>query len=194
MKLFKDKKIIKIAKGFTIIETLVAVSILMISIVGPLTISHKGLLAALYARDNIIGSYLAQDLLEYVKNVRDNNKLQGRGWLNIIDVCTGATARDVCNADTLGGDSFGNIEDPGYGMEISTCDKSDRISCSLSHGSTGYYPDNTNQSPTQFKRYFYIIKNPSNDDEATLYVTVEWQNGTINNNITYKTEIFDVAL
>jgi Tfp pilus assembly protein PilV len=55
-------------KGFTIVETLVAVTILMISIAGPLTVANKGLLAAINAKDQMIASYLAQDAMEYVKN------------------------------------------------------------------------------------------------------------------------------
>lgn len=60
-------------KGFTIVETLVAITILMISIAGPLTIAQKSLTAANQAKDQVTASYLAQDLMEYIKNARDNN-------------------------------------------------------------------------------------------------------------------------
>lgn len=65
-------KDLKNQKGFTIIETLVAITILMISIAGPLTIAQKSLMAAIYAKDQVIASYLAQDLMEDIKNNRDN--------------------------------------------------------------------------------------------------------------------------
>jgi prepilin-type N-terminal cleavage/methylation domain-containing protein len=62
-------------QGFTIIETLVAITILLISIAGPLTIAQKSLTAATLAKDQVIASYLAQDLMEYIKNTRDNNPI-----------------------------------------------------------------------------------------------------------------------
>ena len=60
-------------KGFTLVETLVAISILMIAIVGPMTIAQNGLSSSIYAREQFIAQFLAQDALEYVRNVRDNN-------------------------------------------------------------------------------------------------------------------------
>lgn len=63
---FKNKR------GFTIIETLVAVTILMISIVGPLTIAQKSLMASIYARDQVTASFLAQDIIEKIKNDKSN--------------------------------------------------------------------------------------------------------------------------
>src|SRR3989344_8702148 len=92
-------------KGFTIIETLVAVAILMISIAGPLTIAHKGLLAAVYAHDNVTASYLAQDAMEYIKNVKDYNILRSTEtsppgfWLSgLVGVCTSSNS---CRIDTI---------------------------------------------------------------------------------------------
>lgn len=63
---------LKNKKGFTIIETLVAVTILMISIVGPLTIAQKSLMASIYARDQVTASFLAQDIIEKIKNDKSN--------------------------------------------------------------------------------------------------------------------------
>lgn len=73
-------------KGFTIIETLVAITILMISIAGPLTIAQKSLMAASYAKDQVIASFLAQDLMEKIKNDRDVNIATfGAAWIANIN-------------------------------------------------------------------------------------------------------------
>ena len=44
------------SSGFTLIETLVAIAILMIAIAGPLTVAEKGLTATYYSRNQLIGS------------------------------------------------------------------------------------------------------------------------------------------
>jgi len=62
-------------QGFTLVETLVAITILLIAIAGPLTIASKGLNGAYYARDQITAYYLAQEGIEYIRNVRDTNSL-----------------------------------------------------------------------------------------------------------------------
>lgn len=170
MKIFDTQK----NNGFTIIETLVAVAILMISIAGPLTIAHKGLLTAIQTKDQVTASYLAQDAMEYVKNLRDNNKMAipPRPWLTGIRTCDSKDNR--CSVDTLNG-SIGN-----------SCGD-----CKLRKDDTIGYQHSSGAN-TQFSRYFYITPNLTNPAEATLVVEVEWKSGTINNLVSYKSEIFDV--
>ncbi len=63
-------------KGFTIIETLVAISILAIALTGPLSIISQALRNSFYARDQVTAFYLAQEAIEYLRNQRDNNALK----------------------------------------------------------------------------------------------------------------------
>ena len=175
-------------KGFTIIETLVAIAILMISIAGPLTIAHKGLLAATYAHDTVTASYLAQDATEYVKNVRDNNILLRsnltNGWLYGMTNCLYSTP---CSVNTLSGT-------PTTPTGISSCSGS---SCLLSVSSNGYKPFSSGEVPTQFTRFFYLgdsqnnLTNVNNPNETKLTVIVSWNNGTVNNVVSYENEIFN---
>ena len=62
--------------GFTLIETLVAVSLLSVAIVAPMSLTTKSLAAAYYARDQIVAFHLAQEAVETVRHFRDNNILQ----------------------------------------------------------------------------------------------------------------------
>lgn len=72
--------------GFTIIETLVAVLILATALAGPLTIASRSLNAALIAKDQVAAYYLAEDAVEYVRFVRDSNKLSNNAdWLAGLD-------------------------------------------------------------------------------------------------------------
>lgn len=61
--------------GFTLIETLVAVSLLSIAIIAPMTLASQSLSGAYYARDEITAFNLAQEGLEAVRAVRDGQIL-----------------------------------------------------------------------------------------------------------------------
>lgn len=90
--------------GFTLIETLVAVLILASAIAGPLTIASKGLTAANVAKSQTTAQFLAQDALEYVRFVRDSNRLAGNSdWLARLRVggCVSADGSAACVVDTL---------------------------------------------------------------------------------------------
>lgn len=73
-------------RGFTLIETFVAISVLLVSLAGPLSIAAKSLQSAYYSRDEIAASYLAQEAIEYVRAIRDQNYLAGNpDWLAGLD-------------------------------------------------------------------------------------------------------------
>jgi prepilin-type N-terminal cleavage/methylation domain-containing protein len=62
-------------RGFTLVETLVAVTILLVVITGPMTIASNGMKNAYYAGDQTTAVYLAQEAIEAVQRLRDNNAL-----------------------------------------------------------------------------------------------------------------------
>src|SRR4051812_30812476 len=73
-----ETKIFKAAKnerGFTLIETLVAIALLTIAIVAPMTLTTQSLAGAYYARDQVTAFFLAQEAIESVRSIRDNNVL-----------------------------------------------------------------------------------------------------------------------
>jgi len=65
------------SRGFTILETLVAISILILAITAPLAIIAQALRSSYYARDQITAYYLAQEAVEFLRNKRDFVGLQG---------------------------------------------------------------------------------------------------------------------
>jgi prepilin-type N-terminal cleavage/methylation domain-containing protein len=68
-------------RGFTLIETMVAISLLTIAIVTPMSLASQSLSTAYYARDQIAAFHFAQEAIEAVRSVRDghilNNALTG---------------------------------------------------------------------------------------------------------------------
>ncbi|MBI4093675.1 prepilin-type N-terminal cleavage/methylation domain-containing protein [Candidatus Kaiserbacteria bacterium] len=66
---------LNLSRGFTLVETLVAVTILTVAIVAPMALTAKSLAAAYYARDQIVAFHLAQEAIEAIRHRRDNNIL-----------------------------------------------------------------------------------------------------------------------
>lgn len=62
-------------KGFTLIETMVAITILTLAMAGPLFTAGRAIIATQTARDQLIALYLAQEGIEYVRAMRDNEYL-----------------------------------------------------------------------------------------------------------------------
>lgn len=74
--------------GFTLVETLIAITVLLIAIVAPMTLAQEGILAARLAEDQIVAFYMAQEGVELVRNIRDENKYDGNPMLaSPLDVC-----------------------------------------------------------------------------------------------------------
>lgn len=94
-------------KGFTLIETLVAVSILTLSIAGPLFTANSVIVAAENARNQLTASHLAQEGIEYVRWMRDNEYLAAyqvspttastASWTEFL---TGATPSSIAQCRT----------------------------------------------------------------------------------------------
>lgn len=62
-------------KGFTLIETLVAIAILTLAVAGPLLVASRALVSAQIAQEQLAASYLAQEGIEYVRMMRDDEYL-----------------------------------------------------------------------------------------------------------------------
>ena len=66
-------------KAFTLVETLVAISIFTVSILGLISIFASGISNTGYAKKKMVASYLAQEGIEYARNMRDNAVLYPGG-------------------------------------------------------------------------------------------------------------------
>jgi prepilin-type N-terminal cleavage/methylation domain-containing protein len=169
-------------KGFTLIETLLAVAVLVLSISGPLTIAAKSLNSAVFAKDQITAFYLAQEAVEYVRNVRDANALHGRDstdstsanyWLTGLTDCINTE----CKVESTNVSASSAIT-PCLGSE-----------CTLLYDpSTGFY-GYSQGSASIFTRSVRLEK--VNDNEYRVVSTVSWQNGSVTSSFVVQENILD---
>ena len=144
-------------QGFTLLETIVAIAILALAITGPLELAARSIGMANVSKNQITAFYLAQEGMEYVKNIRDKNFLTpGSGWLDGLDSCRSASG---CYVDI-----------PNNTVNACTGD------CPvLKFDSSGSFYNYIAGSDTVFRR---IIKITSpigiNTDEAKVEVTLSW--------------------
>ena len=156
-------------EGFSLIETLVAITVLLIAVTGPLSIAHRALSDANLAKNQTIAIFLAQDAIEYLKNLRDENLLSGNDWDRTINDCNGTCIVDSA-LDTL-----------------TACSGS----CPVlrQDSATGLYGYNNNWEPTLFTRT--VTTTTVNEDEFSVSVDISWQNGTITKTISLKEHILN---
>ncbi len=114
-------------------ETLVAISLLLLAITGPMVFAQNGLRAAFQSRDQVTAFYLAQDAIEFVKNRRDHNILarDSEEWIRSFNGYDGADCA-ATDAEREGGCSFDTSTPEG-----------DIHECSLDGSETGCLGDKT---------------------------------------------------
>ena len=78
MQHFKDKKIKRglMKSGFTVIESLVAISILLLAVSGSFAAAQSSLQSSNFVKNRVTAYYLAQEGVEHIRHLRDNNGLK----------------------------------------------------------------------------------------------------------------------
>ncbi len=173
MKLFSTKN----TKGFTIIETLVAIFIITVAIGATLSAAQMGLQSSFYARDQISAFYLAEEAIEQVRSIRDTNYIatttcpwltggdESDGCLNIPVECiqpVGDNTPRNCSVDVVTDISA---------VGITPCSGS---SCTLKLDSANGYNHVTGTN-SNYSRHINIKL--VSDTEAEVVATVTWSSG-----------------
>jgi len=84
--------------GFTLIESIVAITILVGAIFGPLTLISRGIYSTREVKDKLIAANLGQEGIEIIRAFRDSNILAGcktssgaSDWRALVDASPGCT-------------------------------------------------------------------------------------------------------
>lgn len=158
---------VKNKAGFSLLEALVSISILITAFVGILTLASRSIGSASLAKNQIIAFNLAEEAVELVRYVRDSNSIQGLSWL-IADPDSGETFYDLCQDPD--GCLINILLDPPY-REITRCPgECQPIKYNPTTGRYGYSDGND----TIFRRTVTITPLPSGY-EAKIEVKMDWQ-------------------
>jgi prepilin-type N-terminal cleavage/methylation domain-containing protein len=165
--------------GFTLVETLVAIAILLIAVVEPLSIVSGSVATANLAKDQVSAYYLAQEGVELVRNVRDTNILQAapRAWLYGLSNCM-AGAGNYCQFDkNIDPDNPSTITlcQDNLGSPCKTFSKIPDVSTDNSTYEFGYGSGGT---ATTFKRKVTVTEVVANI-EAEISVEIDWRTGSL---------------
>jgi prepilin-type N-terminal cleavage/methylation domain-containing protein len=164
-------------RGFTLVEAMVAISILSMAVTGPLVIAQKGIGSAIYARDQITAFYLAQEAVEYVRNVRDSNRIAGTPWLSQFASCKedgSSPSTKKCRIDA-GYVDFLNPNGDVNTNAISLCSSGVCQPLLLNTGTNLYgYGSGGDWKPTIFTRTISIDDRVSPEKETIVTVTISW--------------------
>jgi prepilin-type N-terminal cleavage/methylation domain-containing protein len=180
---------INLNKGFTVVETLVAILVLSITIAGPLSIAFSGLRGAQLSKDEVTASYLAQEGIEYVRAMRDQDYIDGgtTAWATFLTSCVVGPSAFGCWIDTLDfahgtcTNAACTTQNP---VEFNTAGTRAGL---YEHGSTGTFID------TRFTRIVTAavqdIASGSDTDEYLITSTVSWKTGTIDRSVVIRETI-----
>ena len=165
--------------GFSILEVMSAIFILSVGMGGALSLMNQTLSAASVVKQRVTASYLAQEGIEIVRNIRDTNWLQSRGdpskspWDDGLDdgSCSSPTPcqLEVDYKTTTFFDTtyFEKCIDSG-----SNC-KSYTTGTFLNIDTDGFYGYEVSDAQTKFKRKITIDKPQADKIEVTVEVIWE---------------------
>jgi len=184
--------------GFTLIETLVAITILTLAISGPLFTANRAIVAAENARDQLTALYLAQEGVEYVRMMRDNSYLAAYrdesgtdvsiiAWDNFINGLSGSSsvrqcrAPKFCTLDPVQGSISPLASCPGDSqrqqcrtLSLTGCEKKNgKLSCIGKNAYTQQEPSGSVE--TSYRRTIQIQAASVSETEVKITATVSWE-------------------
>ncbi len=177
-------------RGYSLIEVLIALTILMIAIVAPITIAIKSLESSTYSLEQNTAVFLAQESLSLIEAVRNEKALENLNagqfddvapywgdWIDELDPCVSSASGFGCNFDAVDLASF--IDDSN---NIISCTQEGE-NCRLYYNPEGANPIYRASASgggelSPFTRRVFL--DSVTDSELLIRVVVEWESEFLN--------------
>ncbi len=176
--------------GFTLVETLVAITILLLVIVGPMSIISTATHSTNFSSEQVVASFLAQEGIELVQKARDDLVLEdfssgtedNSAWQDFLD-SSGAFGECVDNGSGL---------PEACGLEMATnaagtvsvvdCNAANRDNCRLYINSNDaqrsrYTHNSGGNAETIYFRTINLQPDPSGIRDVLVTSKVTWRTG-----------------
>jgi prepilin-type N-terminal cleavage/methylation domain-containing protein len=148
-------------KGFTLLEMLISIMIITIAVLPIYQAVFKYTRTTQFERESFVASYLCQEGIEFIKNIRDTNWIQGVAWDTGLSMCLGS-----------------GCEGGPYGLRAWTGNK---LVIDEATTASGFYRQIdaplSGDIVTSFTRKIQITQPTA--DEIDITVTVYWGNNTM---------------
>lgn len=162
-----QNKMSNVKNGFSIAETMIAVSVLVVGLISLLLLVTSSIRHSMDARDQIIATGLAQEGVEIIRNFRDTDVANGRGFGDAGSFLDG-TDKPSCNIG------------PGSPSLIN-CDttNSKKLYIPSNNPNNNFYTIGISGTPTKFQRKIQLNYGTDADgdgkkDSLTVKSMVIW--------------------
>jgi len=145
-------------QGFTLLELMISIFIISIGVIAIFSVTAKYTQQTASTRESLVASYLGQEGVEIVKNIRDINWVKGNGWNSGLTSCSSG-----CEAD--------------YASSSLVSSTSRYLYIDNATGFYQYTPGSEGGVVTPYKRII-TVTNPGSD-EVDIQVDVTWNGYTI---------------
>lgn len=175
MKLLKTNQL---NSGFTLLESLIAIAIFTTSILALLSILANGISSTTYAKRKIVASYLAEEGVERVRNIRDNQVLFDPGG-------------------QAGWDAFKGLVDSTCANGCYLTDANAFVQCDVScpplkyDANTGRYNYTTGEDAGYVRMIKVAEPLGAAGDERKISSTVSWVQGSGEKEIVFSESLFN---
>ncbi|MEK7506153.1 MAG: hypothetical protein AAB572_00940 [Patescibacteria group bacterium] len=156
MKKFSPKDELKSQKGQVLIESVVAMSLIVIGLLGILTLLSNSIAFNRNAANKLTATYLAAEGIEVMKSIADENYTQRKPWGAVLSNGNYEATYDSSNSSLISVTSFSSNP-------------------LIFHSGTGIYDyiSGSGSVSTIFKRTIKIV-NSTDNKEITINSIVQW--------------------
>jgi len=185
--------------GFTLVETLVAIAIFSMSVLGLMSVLGGGISNTTYAKNKVVASFLAQEGIEYIRNIRDTYALYDTppenkwdDFLKKIKECKDINGfhRGCYFDDSLGSPTFDNLEKTNSFFDY--CTSGNDTPCVLLYDdASGVYSYTGPGIKSNFERSIIFSELFRNPNEIKVTSTVKWSQNLTQHSVSFSSNLLN---